>query len=144
VPVASDLTLRLPNSYDALATAADDTTGFLETHSATPDAVFAANLAIEELVTNIIKYGYDDDAAHEITIRLAVSGSELQIEITDDGHEFNPFDQPEPDTSLATEDRPIGGLGIHFVRNMLDGCAYTRSAGRNTVILKKKLGSILP
>lgn len=135
--MASDLTLRLPNSFDALSTAAEDTTNFLEAHSAPPDAVFAANLAIEELVTNIIKYGYDDPDAHEILIRLAVTDRDLSIEISDDGHAFNPFDQPEPDTSLPAEDRPIGGLGIHFVRNMLDGCAYCRDAGRNTVTLTK-------
>lgn len=136
--MVSELTLRLPNSFDALSTAADDTTSFLESHSAPPDAVFAANLAIEELVTNIIKYGYDDSAAHEIVIQLAVNNSELRIAISDDGHAFNPFDQPEPDTSLPAEDRPIGGLGIHFVRNMLDGCAYCRDEGRNTVTLTKK------
>lgn len=136
--MASDLTLRLPNSFDALSAAADDTAGFLETHSAPPDAVFAANLAIEELVTNIIKYGYDDTDTHEIVIRLAVSDNELRIEISDDGHAFNPFDQPEPDTSLPAEERPIGGLGIHFVRNMLDECKHTRNEGRNIVTLTKK------
>ncbi len=137
-PVVSELTLRLPNSFDALSTAADDTTHFLEAHSAPPDAVFAANLAIEELVTNIIKYGYDDADAHQIVIELAVSAHELRMKITDDGHAFNPFDQPEPDTSLPAEDRPIGGLGIHFVRNMLDDCAYCRDAGHNMVTLTKK------
>jgi len=136
--VASDLTLRLPNSFDALSTAADETTSFLEARAAPPGAVFAANLAIEELVTNIIKYGYDDTAAHEIVIQLAVNDSELRIEISDDGHEFNPFDQPEPDTSLPAGERPIGGLGIHFVRNMLDRCGYARRDGWNVVTLTKK------
>ena len=136
--MASELTLRLPNTFDALTNAADETTAFLEALAAPSDALFAANLAIEELVTNIIKYGYDDDAAHEITIRLVVSGSKLRIEISDDGHAFNPFDQPEPDTSLPAEERPIGGLGIHFVRNLLDACAYCRSEGRNIVSLTKK------
>lgn len=136
--MASDLTLRLPNTFDALSTAADETTGFLETHAAPPDAVFAANLAIEELVTNIVKYGYDDADAHEIVIRLVLEADELRIEISDDGHAFNPFDQPEPDITLPAEERPIGGLGIHFVRNMLDACDYCRESDRNVVTLTKK------
>jgi serine/threonine-protein kinase RsbW len=136
--VSSDLTLRLPNTFDALTGANEEITQFLEEHSTPPDAVFAANLAIEELFTNIVKYGYDDTAAHEILLRIAVLDGELRIEITDDGHEFNPFDQPEPDTSLPAEERPIGGLGIHFVRNMLDHCAYCRNDGKNTVTLRKK------
>jgi serine/threonine-protein kinase RsbW len=137
--VASDFTLRIPNTFDALTTAADETTRFLEENSASPDAVFATNLAIEELVTNIVKYGYDDSDPHEIIIQLAISDGELRIDISDDGHEFNPFDQPEPDTTLPAEERPIGGLGIHFVRNLLDDCAYCRNDGRNTVTLTKKL-----
>lgn len=137
--MASDLTLRIPNTFDALTTAAEETTRFLEENSASPDAVFAANLAIEELVTNIVKYGYDDSAAHEIVIALSVLNNELRIEISDDGHEFNPFDQPEPDTTLPAEERPIGGLGIHFVRNMLDDCAYCRTDGKNIVTLSKKI-----
>ena len=136
--MASELTLRIPNSFDALTTAAEDTTRFLEENATSPDAVFAANLAIEELITNIVKYGYDDTDAHEIVIHLAVNNGELRIEISDDGHAFNPFDQPEPDTTLPAEERPIGGLGIHFVRNMLDDCAYCRTEGRNVVTLTKK------
>jgi serine/threonine-protein kinase RsbW len=137
--VASDLTLRIPNSFDALSTAAEETTRFLEENSASSDTVFAANLAIEELVTNIVKYGYDDTGAHEILIVLSVRDNKLSIEISDDGHEFNPFDQPEPDTTLPAEERPIGGLGIHFVRNLLDGYAYHRTEGRNIVTLSKNL-----
>lgn len=135
----ADLTLRLPNTFDALTSAADDTTRFLEENSASPDAVFAANLAIEELVTNIVKYGYDDTDTHEILVRLVIADGALTIEISDDGHEFDPFSQPEPDTSLPAEERPIGGLGIHFVRNMLDACSYCRDGVRNVVTLKKNL-----
>ena len=137
--MASDFTLRIPNSFDALTTAADETTQFLEENSVSADAVFATNLAIEELVTNIVKYGYDDTDAHEILIEFAINDGQLRIVISDDGHEFNPFDQPEPDTSLPAEDRPIGGLGIHFVRNLLDDCAYCRADGKNIVTLRKKL-----
>lgn len=135
----AETTLRMRNDFAELSTVADATTKFLEGNGAGPEVVFAANLAIEELVTNIIKYGYDDKDAHEIVIGLALRDGALHIEISDDGHEFNPFDQPEPDTTLPAEEREIGGLGIHFVRNMLDSCAYHREDGKNLVTITKKL-----
>lgn len=134
-----ETTLRLRNDFAELSPVAEATTQFLEAHQAGPEVVFAANLAIEELVTNIIKYGYDDSEAHEITVHLEIDGGVLHIRIDDDGHEFNPFDQPEPDTSLPAEERDIGGLGIHFVRNLLDSCAYIREDGQNRVTITKAL-----
>jgi anti-sigma regulatory factor (Ser/Thr protein kinase) len=139
--VLPELTLRLANSFAALTDTADQIAQFLEDHAVPGDAVFAANLAVEELVTNIIKYGYDDDDAHDILLRLTLPPGELVIEIEDDGHEFNPFEQPEPDTTLAAEERPIGGLGIHFVRNLLDTWTYERKDGRNIVRLTKRLAA---
>ena len=132
-----ETTLRLRNDFAELSPVAEATTRFLEDHQAGPEVVFAANLAIEELVTNIIKYGYDDEEAHEITVHLEKTDGILHIRICDDGHEFNPFDQPEPDTSLPAEERDIGGLGIHFVRNLLDTCTYSREAGQNIVTITK-------
>lgn len=134
-----ETTLRLRNDFGDLSAVAEATTNFLEENAAGPEVVFAANLAIEELVTNVIKYGYDDEASHEITVHLVKDAELLEIRICDDGHEFNPFDQPEPDTTLPAEERDIGGLGIHFVRNMLDSCAYVRQDGRNIVTITKKL-----
>ncbi|HEY5705080.1 MAG TPA: ATP-binding protein [Terrimicrobiaceae bacterium] len=135
----SDFILKINNDFDALPAAAEAVTQFLESNNASPDVVFAANLAIEEIVTNIIKYGYDDALKHEITVRLEVTENTLNLEICDDGKEFNPFDQPEPDISDPSEGSRIGGLGIHFVRKMVDVCAYHRRDGRNIVKLRRKL-----
>lgn len=133
------LSLSLRNDFDELSNLAEQVTTFLETNGVSAEAVFAANLAIEELVTNIIKYGYDDEAAHEIQLDLTLKDSVLAIEIRDDGHEFNPFDRPEPDTTLPAAERDIGGLGIHFVRKMLDSCLYERRDGMNIVSVSKNL-----
>lgn len=133
----ADFVLKINSDFDDLPAAADAATQFLESNNASPDVVFAASLAIEEIVTNIIKYGYDDALKNEITVRLALLENMLEIEICDDGEEFNPFNQPEPDVSSGA--RQIGGLGIHFVRNMLDTYSYERRDGRNIVKLSKKL-----
>jgi len=137
--MAAETTLRLRNDFSELSAVADSTTEFLEANGSGPDIVFAANLAIEELVTNIIKYGYDDANEHEITIHLAKHPDHFAIRICDDGHRFNPFDQPPSDTTLPAAEREIGGLGIHFVRNMLDSCSHEWSEGKNIVTVTKNL-----
>ena len=133
------LELSLANTFDALPPATGKAGDFLRTNGASTDAIFAANLAIEELVTNAIKYAFADVAPHQISVRLTVEASELHIEISDDGRPFNPFEHPAPDLTLPAAERPLGGLGIHFVRKLLDTCAYERRDGRNVVRLVKRL-----
>lgn len=137
--MSAETTLRLRNDFGELSGAAETVSQFLESNEVAPDVVFAANLAVEELVTNIIKYGYDDQDAHEIAVKLSITDKVLRIEISDDGHEFNPFSMPEPDTTLPAEERGIGGLGIHFVRNMLDSYSHSWRDGQNIVTVTKKL-----
>ena len=136
--MTNTLEIQLRNHFDELPALGERITEFLESRDTGADVVFAANLAAEELVTNIVKYGYDDEGAHLITVRLTLDAESLWMEIEDDGHEFNPFDLPEPDTTSSVEEREIGGLGIHFVRNLLDECSYQRSATHNRVTLRKK------
>jgi serine/threonine-protein kinase RsbW len=134
-----EIVLTINSDFADLPAAAEAATQFLEGNNAAGDVIFAANLAIEEIVTNTIKYGYDDTRKHEIVVCLELTDNMLNIEICDDGKEFNPFNQPEPDISLRSDEPPIGGLGVHFVRKMLDTCAYDRRDGRNIVKLSKKL-----
>ena len=131
--------LKINNDFDDLRAAADSATQFLKSNNASSEVIFAANLAIEEIVTNVIKYGFDDASKHEIAVRLEMTENTLNIEICDHGKEFNPFNQPEPDISLPSKEPKIGGLGVHFVRKMLDACAYDRRDGRNIVRLSRKL-----
>lgn len=133
------LDLQMLNELDALAPVTEAVLGLLEQHNASPGATFACNLALEELITNIIKYGYDNEDPHQIAIRLIVDATHFELQITDDGHPFNPFDRPEPDTTLPIEEREIGGLGIHFIRNLLDTWHYERCDDRNIVTVRKAM-----
>lgn len=101
---------------------------------ATVDAV---NLALDELVTNVIRYS-GASAEGGIAVTLAVADGDLHVELSDDGRAFDPFSRPEPDLTSSLEERPVGGLGIHFVRTMMDEATYRRSQGRNLVHLVKK------
>jgi anti-sigma regulatory factor (Ser/Thr protein kinase) len=97
------------------------------------------NLVLEELVTNIIFYGYDDKNDHEIRIGLSYDNNIMQIQIEDDGREFNPLLMAEPDLDVAIENRKIGGLGIHFVRKIMDDIIYLRSENKNILTMKKNI-----
>ena len=78
------------------------------------------NLALEEWVVNVIQYAYDDELEHRIELRLWRDTDEVRIVIEDDGRPFDHTAQPAANTSLPVADRPIGGLGIHFIRKTMD------------------------
>ena len=100
------------------------------------DLVFKINLVLEELGVNVVNHGGD---ASEIEVSLAVSPDTVTVEIVDDGQPFNPLtDAPEPDLEAALEDRPIGGLGVYLVREMMDELHYTRQDGKNRLAMVKR------
>ena len=134
------LTLRVKNAFAEIPAANEASSRWLADRNLSPAADYLANLAIEELVTNCIKHGYDDKGEHIIEITLKLSANELVLTVTDDGHWFNPLELPEPDTNLPLEDRPIGGLGIHLLRKMSDRMEYERKGGKNQITLHKSLG----
>jgi len=119
-----------------------DMVGALERARDLPeDVVFALNVVLDELISNIVKYGYTDDAAHDIHVKLSATDSLVEIGIEDDGKAFDPFAAPEPDLSLPLEQRPVGGLGLHFVRKLMDDIKYKRENNRNYMFLNKKFKS---
>jgi len=104
--------------------------------------IYLANLTVEELVTNCIKYGYAgmDTTDKGIDVEISITGGELKVVLSDDAAPFDPLVQAAPDLSLPIEDRPIGGLGIHMLRQMSSGFTYTFENGRNVVTITKQLG----
>src|SRR5499426_948711 len=111
---------------------------FGQHHGLAPTVVHDLNLALEEILTNIISYGYLDGQEHEIRVRLSARPGEVKAEVEDDGQSFNPLAAPEPHTAKALEERTIGGLGIHLVRTLMDGLEYKRQADRNILTIRKK------
>jgi len=103
-----------------------------------PDAIFSVNLALDAVVTNIIRYAHDDGRQHPIVVRLTLVPGVLTVEVEDDGRAFNPLEAPAPDLHASIEDRPIGGLGIHLVRSVMTSVEYRREDGRNLLTMKKR------
>jgi serine/threonine-protein kinase RsbW len=137
--VTDPLILHVQNRIEALSPATAAAEKWLAQHEASPEAGFLVILAIDELVTNCIKYGYDDKNAHTIEISLSIVDHAVTMVVVDDGHPFDPLKAPKPDLSLRIEDRPIGGLGLHLLRELSDTIAYERRDGTNRLTLTKKL-----
>ena len=96
--------------------------------------IFKVNLVLEELATNIISYGRDKGRrCPDIEIHIASRTDELAIEISDDGRPFDPLNDapPAPVIDEKTEVAPVGGLGVHLVRNLMDSLSYRYEGGRN-------------
>ena len=96
-------------------------------------------IVFDDLLNNIISYGFSDDEDHQIDIDISVTSEQLVITVADDGVPFNPFDRVGPDTSLSLEERDIGGLGVLLVTELMDQCSYQRRRDRNVVTLAMNL-----
>ncbi len=97
------------------------------------------NLAIEEAVVNVMSYAYPNDIKGAVDIDALVTDDELKFVISDKGTPFDPTQQAEVDTSLSAEERTIGGLGIHLIRQIMDTIHYEHTDDRNVLTLSKKL-----
>lgn len=97
------------------------------------------NLVLEELFTNIVFYAFEDGAEHELWIEFEKSGEGvMKIRLTDEGKPFNLVERTISDLDKSLEEREVGGLGIHFVKEMTDKVEYERVGNKNVVILTKK------
>ena len=138
--MTSSTSLTLVNQLSEVSKLA----GFVEAFGAAeglgPEAVFNLNLALDEVVTNVIRYAHDDGGReHPIVVRLALEHGVVTAQVEDDGRAFNPLEKPAPDLSGNIDDRPIGGLGIFLVRSVMNSVEYRREDGRNVLIMRKNL-----
>ena len=133
------LSFRLKNNLSELDTLEEKLDQFCDRLGLTNKCLCEINLALEELFTNIISYGYSDDDEHRIRFTLSYQNGTIIMEIEDDGMPFNPIDAKEPDIKCPIEDRKIGGLGIHLTKKIMDEMTHRRRADKNVLILKKAL-----
>lgn len=106
-----------------------------------PDAARqAADLAIEEHLTNILNHGFDPGAPQLVEIRLEAGEDRLTVEVEDSGRAFDPLAAPPVDTSVPLAEKPIGGLGVHLMRQFMDELSYARTGGRNLLRMTKRFG----
>ena len=135
----TSISMILKNQPSEITRLHDILLEFGRTRSIPESVVSSLNLALEEIIINIMSYGHPDTQEHDILFRVRLEGGELIAEVEDDGIPFNPLDAPNPDVTLPIDDRPIGGLGIHLTKKMVDGIAYSQRDGKNVLRLRKKL-----
>ena len=104
-----------------------------------PAVTMQMNLALEEAVVNVMNYAYPPGIRGKVTIDASANDVRLKFTIIDWGRPFDPTVQADVDTTLSVKERPIGGLGIHIVRQIMDSINYERIDGQNVLTLRKKL-----
>ena len=129
--MANTLSISFANDMQELTHLLQVVNVFLEPRALSSKLVYAVNLILEEILMNIIKYGYDDGESHEIEVQIEVEQEEVALTVIDDGREFNPLTVPPPDHSKSAMDRLEEGLGLQFVRHMRNAIEYRREEDKN-------------
>ena len=138
------LTLTLVNHASEIERACALVERFVEHRNLSPEVAYVVSLTLDEVVANVIRHGYDDGAEHAIRIHVDLDGDLLTVRVEDDGREFNPLLAPVPDFDLPLEERPVGGLGIHIMRTLMDDIEYRRVDGANVLTLRKRVNRTDP
>ena len=133
------LTLELDAEIESLATADKAVGDFAESMSWPDEATFKVKLVLEEILMNVISYGGDSSHKPRITLHLSQQNDLLSMEISDNGIAFDPLTAPPPDLESDLDDRSIGGLGVHLVRELMDNVSYRFKDGRNHLLVTKTL-----
>ena len=136
--IGDTLEFSVANDLRGISSAAARIDAFCVAHDLARGISFDATLAVDELVTNTIGYGFDDDGEHRIDIALRIEVETLTVEIADDGKVFDPLQVPAPDFSAPLEERARSGLGIYLVRKTMDTVTYRREKGRNVVTMTRR------
>lgn len=141
--MASGVTFKVSPGMDAFTRANEALVEVLEREGVSPRARFQTELVFEEIVTNVIRYGYDDEETHLVDVAVTVGPEDIVLVVSDDGRPFNPLDRPDPTLPASLADAPIGGLGIMLVRKAAREMSYARTDGRNhlTVVIPRHQSS---
>jgi len=131
--VSRSLRLTLRNDAAALPAAQAGVDRLLGDHEISDSTASTVRLVLEELLTNIIKYAYPQGGTHEIELSLDVSSEEVQLSLRDDGREFDPTSQVEPELPSTLDEAEPGGRGLVLVRAFSKAIDYSREQGRNRI-----------
>jgi anti-anti-sigma factor len=134
-----ELKLSINNDLSELPDLNATLAQFLDAHGVPHRAAYAVNLAIDELVVNVINYAYVDDDVHRIELKLTVERDDVMLQIVDDGRPFDPRTGPSLD--LHAEERRVGGLGLILVLDMVDALKYQRVNEENWVEVRIRLAA---
>lgn len=128
-------TIRLNNDINEVPQLAEWIEQVCDKFGLAPSVVFQLNLALEEAVVNVMNYAYPGQTGMPVTLSAEMHGNGMVFELEDQGIPFDPTSSEEPDVTLPIEDRPIGGLGIFLVRQIMSEVSYTRHDNTNVLTM---------
>lgn len=137
--MSSDLSIQLKNSFSELSRLKDALHQYCEFRELPSNIVFALTLSLDEVLTNVISYGYDDHDEHLINVTLRSGRGVIEVSVEDDGKPFNPLEFSTPDLKCPIDERPVGGLGIYLVRTYMNELEYARAGGKNRLTMRKNI-----
>jgi anti-sigma regulatory factor (Ser/Thr protein kinase) len=135
----STVRLTLAASPAAVQRAAELLDRLRQEHALPADAVADMQIALDEVLANVVTHAYGGDDSRWVGLRVTVGAGLLEAEVEDDGPPFDPLSVPDPDLDAPLEERRVGGLGILFVRRLMSEVAYARRGDRNHLILRRRL-----
>jgi serine/threonine-protein kinase RsbW len=135
----SQCELVIRNERSEFARVVDAVERFATEHRLPQEVRTDMQIALDEILTNIVSYAYADRAEHRIRIGLRLTDDVLEATVEDDGTPFNPLEGPQPDLRAPLKERAVGGVGLHFVRNLMHELTYDRAGDRNRLVLRRNL-----
>jgi len=134
------LRITLVNQQSEVGSACDSVADFLKARDVPAETVHHVHLCLDEVLTNVVEHGMPPGQQASITVEVRLDAGEVRVEVIDPGRAFDPFAREDPDITLSLEERPIGGLGIYFVKILMDEMEYRREDGHNHTVFIKRLG----
>jgi sigma-B regulation protein RsbU (phosphoserine phosphatase) len=131
--------ITLPNDVSTISQLNEFVDSVCEALDLDMGMVMKMNLAIEEAVVNVMDYAYPEGTSGDVSISAVADDEQLEFTITDSGTPFDPTAKTEVDVTLSAEERQIGGLGIHLVRQIMDSVSYERNGEYNILTLRKHI-----
>ena len=101
--------------------------------------IYLINLALDELITNTVSYGFRGVAHPKIEVGLLVDDASLVLSVVDNGRKFDPTETTNPDVSSPVAERPVGGLGLYLIKTFADRVKYEYAGGKNRLTLEHDL-----
>ncbi len=143
--VHAEMSIRIAPGQGDFILCTREVEKFAESLGLPPKLVYQITLVLDELITNIISYGYDTPDSYTIEVQASCDDGILELRVVDDARPFNPIAAQPPELDVPLEERvkPIGGMGIHLVKSLMDSVEYQRKDGKNMLFLRKNLALCL-
>lgn len=136
---SKDFMITIENDIEQIQDVLEQLEEFGKIHKISPKTIYQLNLSVDEILTNIISYAFENDDENDIDVSFNCEGKQIIIKVSDEGGAFNPLDFETQDLDTNLEDREVGGLGIYLVKSMMDDLQYQREKNKNIVTMTKSI-----